>query len=66
MNDWSNARFQKSSKSHIDGDECVEVASQGGLFGIRDSKNPDGPVLEFSRAQMSAFLSGTQNGHFDL
>ena len=64
MKNWSNATFHKSSKSHIDGKECVEVAVQDGAFGVRDSKNPEGPVLEFSPAQMTAFISGIRNGDF--
>jgi len=33
---------------------------------VRDSKNPDGPVLEFTAAEWDAFLAGLRNGEFDL
>lgn len=32
---------------------------------IRDSKDPDGPALRFSRAEMKAFIEGVKAGEFD-
>ncbi|MGH3982427.1 MAG: DUF397 domain-containing protein [Pseudonocardiaceae bacterium] len=32
---------------------------------MRDSKDPDGPVLAFSRAEWRAFLGGIRPGEFD-
>jgi hypothetical protein len=43
---------------------CVEVAL-GGVT-VRDSKNPDGPALRFTRAEWDAFLAGVRDGQFDL
>jgi len=44
----------------------VEVASlpDGGI-GVRDSKDPSGPVLRFTPGEWHAFLGGAQNGEFD-
>jgi hypothetical protein len=32
---------------------------------IGDSKNADGPVLSYTRAEWVAFLEGAKNGDFD-
>ncbi len=59
-------RWKKASASYANGD-CVEVASlPDGRVGIRDSKDPDGPVLRFSAGEWLAFLNGAANHEFDL
>ncbi|GAA3314382.1 MULTISPECIES: DUF397 domain-containing protein [Nonomuraea] len=35
---------------------CVEVAELGDRMGVRDSKNPGGPHLSFSREAWAAFV----------
>ncbi|ASU77809.1 DUF397 domain-containing protein [Actinopolyspora erythraea] len=64
--DWSRMTFHKAEASSIEGTECVEVARSGDTFGIRNSREPDGPVLEFTRAEMIAFASGIRNGEFGV
>lgn len=49
--------WRKSSYSADDGGECVEVAEMPGRMAIRDSKNPDGPVLLLSPAAFGDFIS---------
>lgn len=44
---------------------CVEVATDGEFVGVRDSKNPDGPVLTFTGGEWKAFLKGAENGEFN-
>jgi Domain of unknown function (DUF397) len=44
---------------------CVEVASAGDGVAMRDSKNQDGPILQFTRAEWAAFLGGAKAGDFD-
>jgi hypothetical protein len=34
-------------------------------IGIRDSKDPTGPVLRFTRAEWDAFLDGVAQQEFD-
>jgi uncharacterized protein DUF397 len=47
----------KSSYSADQG-ECVEVAAlPDGGRAVRDSKDPDGPVLRFTAGQWRAFLA---------
>ena len=37
---------------------CVEVAVLGGSYGLRDSKDPESPVLRFDRSGWQAFIAG--------
>jgi hypothetical protein len=54
-------------KSCHSGDEgnCVEVADLSAGRAVRDSKNPAGGHLTFSRDQWAAFTAGVRNGQFD-
>ncbi|MFE3029731.1 DUF397 domain-containing protein [Nocardia tengchongensis] len=54
---FSNARWFKSSKSP-NASECVEIAfaDEAHAVGVRDSKDPGGPVLVFSGEQWDRFL----------
>lgn len=57
--------FRKSSYS-ADNGACVEVSTCA-CHGvpIRDSKDPDGPVLVFTQGEWAAFLLGIKDGEFD-
>ncbi|MFI1918853.1 DUF397 domain-containing protein [Nocardia sp. NPDC020380] len=62
--DLSDAHWFKSSYSQ-GGGECVEVAYlDGGMVGVRDSKNPAGPALVFTPGEWSAFTAGVNDGEF--
>ncbi len=63
--DRSRAVWRKSSRSGGSGD-CVEVAIAGDTIGVRDSKDPEGPVLRFGRSEWQAFLEGIDAGEFRL
>lgn len=57
MGELSDAQWFKSSYSGGGGD-CVEVAWLGaGRVGVRDSKNPAGPALNFATEEWDAFLA---------
>lgn len=45
--------------------QCVEVAATDGRIAIRDSKDPEGPILVYTPSEFSAFLEGARNGEFD-
>ncbi|MDX6335915.1 MAG: hypothetical protein QOG05_3255 [Streptosporangiaceae bacterium] len=56
------ALWRKSSYSGSNGGGCVDVADNlPGFVAVRDSKNPDGPGLLFSRADWLVFTSGLKN-----
>lgn len=57
--------WRKATKSGNNG-ACVEVARLADdAIGVRDSKNPDGPVLVFTAAEWDAFLDGMAKHEFD-
>lgn len=56
--DLSKVEWRKASRSTSNGGDCVEVARVPHIVAVRDSKNPNGPALAFSRA---AFRALTEN-----
>lgn len=55
--------FRKSTFSE-GGSDCVEVAKVE-VVAMRDSKDPDGPVLWFTGKEWRAFSDGMLAGEFD-
>lgn len=43
---------------------CVEVAKANDTYMMRDSKDPQGPVLQFTPAEWAAFVGGVTAGDF--
>ena len=54
-------RWRKSSHSSANG-QCVEVAPVAGAIAVRDSKNPAGPKLIFTRQAWMAFVDSVKCG----
>jgi hypothetical protein len=52
--DLTNNRWRRSSYSTSNGGNCVELAGVGGVVGVRDSKDPNGPVLLMTPAALRA------------
>jgi Domain of unknown function (DUF397) len=61
----ATASGQKSRASVEEGGACVEVTSTQGHVWVRDSKNPLGPALGFTREGWSAFLAGVYRDEFN-
>ncbi|MBB5804093.1 hypothetical protein F4560_003861 [Saccharothrix ecbatanensis] len=57
--------WRKSSRSSGEGGNCVELALTTGAAFVRDSKNPDGPVLAWAPAALGALLGRVKDGRFD-
>jgi hypothetical protein len=53
--------WHKSSRSQ-DSADCVEVALLGDQVGVRDSKEPAGPVLRFPLPAWRAFVAAVKRG----
>jgi hypothetical protein len=62
--DLSHAVWRKSSWSEANG--CVEVAFVEDQVGVRDSKDPNGPVLVFSTQEWASLLGKIRNGELEL
>ena len=63
--DITRVTWRKSTRSNGSGD-CVEIAELTNMIAVRDSKNPAGPLLRFTRAEWRAFIGGAKDGEFDL
>lgn len=62
----SPAVWTKSSHSNATGN-CVEVAAlPGGRVAIRNSRDPQGPALIYTREEIAAFVAGARSGDFDF
>jgi hypothetical protein len=55
----------KSSHSNATGN-CVELAGlPDGSVAIRNSRDPHGPALVYTRDEIAAFVAGARSGDFD-
>lgn len=58
------ARWVKASAS--DGlNDCIELADLGESVAMRNSRDPEGPALIFTRPELRAFVAGSRMGEFD-
>ncbi|TDE33970.1 DUF397 domain-containing protein [Actinomadura sp. 6K520] len=61
--DLKNAAWRKSSYSGSNGGDCVELAGLPGVVAVRDSKDPDGPVLLLPRAALRTAVQSAARAH---
>jgi hypothetical protein len=57
--DLTHAQWRKSSYSSANG-ACIEVAHLREAIAVRDSKDPAGPKLIFTRQAWAAFLEAAK------
>jgi hypothetical protein len=63
--DLGPVEWRKSTASNPSGN-CVELAAlPDGSVAVRNSRQPEGPALVYTRAEVEAFLTGVRNGEFD-
>ena len=61
-----DAKWQRSTYSSQNGN-CVELAElPTGDIAMRNSRDPQGSALIYTRAELEAFVSGVKGGEFDL
>jgi hypothetical protein len=58
--------WRKSRRSNPSGN-CVELGllPEGAGVAMRNSRDPDGPALIYTRDEIEAFLGGVRDGDFD-
>jgi hypothetical protein len=57
---WHKSRYSNSQGT------CVEVAGlPNGDIAVRNSRDPDGPALIYTPAEIDAFIRGAKDGEFD-
>ena len=56
--------FDWRKSSYCGGGACVEVAQSSDSVLVRDSKNPNSPVLQFTVQEWSDFVAGVTAGEF--
>ncbi|GAA4240368.1 DUF397 domain-containing protein [Actinomadura meridiana] len=61
--DLTNAKWRKAGRSLSNGGECVELADAAGVVAVRDSKDPDGPVLLLTRAALRSAVQTRPDTH---
>lgn len=64
--DFSAVQWRKSSRSAQEGTNCVEVAATVPGIVARDSKDPGGAVLGFSKGEWGVLLDEIKRGALDL
>ncbi|MBM9617499.1 DUF397 domain-containing protein [Streptomyces zhihengii] len=61
----TGAVWVKSSRSNATGN-CVELAAlPDGRIAMRNSRDPQGPALVYTRDEVAAFVAGARDGDFD-
>jgi len=62
----TGVRWRKSSYSGDNGGDCVEVGVAGLGVAVRDSKDPDGPLLAFARDEWRTFAERVKSERLSI
>ncbi len=63
--DLSDVTWMRSRRSGAQGN-CVELARLAdGAVAMRNSRDPEGPALLFTPAEITAMFAGVREGEFD-
>ncbi len=55
---WFKSSYSSPSEA------CVDVSDRGELVAFRDSKDPEGPELEYPRETFACFIKAVVRGDF--
>jgi hypothetical protein len=61
--DLGNVQWRSADGAEGTGVEMARLA--GGQIAVRNSADPDGPALIYTRAEIEALIGGAQDGDFD-
>ncbi|WP_163508165.1 DUF397 domain-containing protein [Fodinicola acaciae] len=61
---FAEANWRKSTRSGGNGGQCVEVGQAPASIGLRDSKDPTGPVLAVAAPHFATFVTAVKADHF--
>ncbi|MBA9002849.1 DUF397 domain-containing protein [Thermomonospora cellulosilytica] len=62
----ANATWRKSTRSQGSTGNCVELARLPGTLAIRDSKNPNGPILLLTPRAARQTAAAVKRGDYNL
>lgn len=65
MNAAPHITWRKSTHSHGDSGQCVELAALASVVGIRDTKNRAAGHLTLTKQAFATLLNGVKSGHHD-
>ena len=62
----ASVEWRKSSHSGGASNACIEFAPlPDGMIAMRNSRDPDGALLVFTRREIAAMMAGVRDGEFD-
>jgi hypothetical protein len=61
-----HANFSWRVSQKCNGGQCVRVADGGKMIFLGDSKNPSGPIFEYSRPEWQALITRIKRGDLDF
>lgn len=66
VTDLPSVTWQKSRRSNPSGNcvECAVLPDDAGIA-VRNSRDPEGPALIYTFAEIEAFILGVRDGDFD-